>query len=61
MGRRTEGFGNARFSRNLFEQAINRHALRLAEGTPIGTLDRTSLTTLEPADFLEAARLLDRR
>ena len=58
---RNEGFGNARFSRNLFEQAINRHALRLAEGTPIGTLDRTSLTTLEPADFLEAARLLDRR
>jgi stage V sporulation protein K len=29
--RRGEGFGNARFSRTLFEQALNAHALRLAE------------------------------
>jgi len=59
---RHEGFGNARFSRNLFEQAINRHALRLAgsSGAAVaGGLGRSALTTLEAADFEQAARLLD--
>jgi len=56
---RHDGFGNARFSRTLFEQAINRHALRLSAGSaPVGRLDRTTLTSLEPSDFEAAARLL---
>ena len=29
--KRSEGFGNARFARTLFEQALNTQALRLAE------------------------------
>lgn len=54
---RGDGFGNARYSRTLFEQAINRHALRLSD--PAGAaLDRERLTTLEASDFEEAARLL---
>ena len=54
---RGEGFGNARFARTIFEQALNMHALRLAEGG----LDRPSLTdlqTLTEDDLLAAARAL---
>lgn len=58
---RHEGFGNARFSRNLFEQAINRHALRLSAGRSLEGLDRASLTVLESSDFEEAARILQPR
>ena len=55
----TQGFGNARYSRTLFEQAINRHALRLsAAGADVTELSRETLTTLEPSDLLEAAQLL---
>lgn len=54
---RDDHFGNGRYARTLFEQAINRHALRLAgAGTP---LDKVTLTTLEAADFREAASLLE--
>jgi len=58
---RSEGFGNARYSRNLFEQAINRHALRLAPRADVGAggFERSHLTRLEPSDFVEAMRLLD--
>lgn len=55
---RNEAFGNARYARNLFEQAINRQAVRLAESSAIGGLDRSTVTTLEAIDFIEAARLL---
>jgi stage V sporulation protein K len=55
---RTEGFGNARYARNLFEQALSRQALRLSAGSPIGSLDRSQLTTLAPTDIEEAARIL---
>jgi len=57
---RGEGFGNARFSRTLFEQALNAQALRLAgaEGTELGDLDRSELMTLRREDFLAAARAL---
>ncbi len=59
---RHDGFGNARFSRTLFEQAINRHALRLSSGSAaLGPLDRETLATLEPSDFVEAARLMEYR
>ena len=39
---RGEGFGNARYARTLFEQALNAQALRLApiEGRDLAELDR---------------------
>ena len=57
---RGEGFGNARFARTIFEQALNRQALRLArvEGRRLEELDREEVTTLEASDLLEAAELL---
>jgi len=57
---RGEGFGNARYARTIFEQALNRQALRLAriEGGALEELDREAVTTLEADDLLEAARLL---
>ena len=55
---RNEAVGNARYARNLFEQAINRQAVRLAESSAIGGLDRSTVSSLEPIDFIEAARLL---
>jgi stage V sporulation protein K len=57
---RGEGFGNARYARTIFEQALNRQALRLArlEGPALEELGREQGTTLEADDLLEAARLL---
>ncbi|MCC6438555.1 MAG: AAA family ATPase [Acidimicrobiales bacterium] len=56
---RNERFGNARFSRTLFEQAINRQAVRLAAADAhVGSLSAHSVATLEAADFIEAAELL---
>ena len=57
---RGEGFGNARYARTIFEQALNRQALRLArlEGAALTELSREEVTTLEADDVLEAARLL---
>jgi hypothetical protein len=54
---RDPGFGNGRYARTLFEQAINRQALRLA-GDDLGGLGRAALVTLEADDFESAARLL---
>jgi type VII secretion ATPase EccA len=58
--RRGERFGNARFARTLFEQALNRQALRLArsEGVALEELGREEVTTLTAEDVLEAARSL---
>jgi stage V sporulation protein K len=58
--KRGEGFGNARFARTLFEQALNAQALRLArvEGAELAELDRGELMTLRPEDFLAAARAI---
>jgi len=53
---RGEGFGNARFARTIFEQALNTQALRLA-GRP-GGASVDELTTLEADDVLAAARAL---
>jgi type VII secretion ATPase EccA len=53
---RGESFGNARYARTLFEQALNAQALRLA-----GRLDEVGpeeLMALGPADFEAAARAL---
>ncbi len=55
---RNEAFGNARFARNLFEQAINRQALRLA-GQGVGALNADQVATIEASDLAEAAALLD--
>jgi len=54
---RHSGFGNGRYARNLFEQAINRQALRLAE-THVESLGHEELSTLTSDDFESAARLL---
>jgi hypothetical protein len=57
---RGEGFGNARFARTLFEQALNAQALRLAglEGPELSELERSELMLLRGDDFLAAARAL---
>jgi SpoVK/Ycf46/Vps4 family AAA+-type ATPase len=55
---RGEGFGNARFARTLFEQALNAHALRLARAGkgPDDPPGRSDLVTLTAADLESAAR-----
>ncbi len=57
---RGEGFGNARLSRTLLEQALNAQALRLArvEGRALEELEAAELMRLEPADVVAAARAL---
>jgi stage V sporulation protein K len=57
---RGEGFGNARFARTLFEQALNAQALRLArvEGSELADLERSELMTLRAPDLEAAARAL---
>jgi stage V sporulation protein K len=54
--RRGEGFGNARFARTLFEQALNAHALRLAERPDAETLPIEELMILTSGDLLAARR-----
>ncbi|MCP4958520.1 MAG: AAA family ATPase [Actinomycetia bacterium] len=51
---RSEDFGNGRYIRNLFEQAMNRHALRLAHDG-IDSADRDAVSTLTSADLAQAA------
>src|SRR5918995_1909844 len=55
-----EESGNARFARTLFEQALNRQALRLTrdEDRSVDALDRAEVTTLTADDVAEAARAL---
>jgi len=57
---RSERFGNARFVRTLFEQALNAQALRLAQvaGAELVDLERDELMTLRPEDWQAAARAL---
>ena len=57
---RGEGFGNARYARTIFEQALNAQALRLA-GSPdasMGELNADELAGLTAADFDSAAHAL---
>src|SRR5437764_872428 len=58
--RRGEAFGNARFARTLFEQALNAQALRLADvsGQMPEELAPADLTRPTPADAPAAARAL---
>jgi len=55
-----EESGNARFARTLFEQALNRQALRLTrdKDRSVDALDRADVTTLTADDVAEAARAL---
>ncbi len=55
-----EESGNARFARTLFEQALNRQALRLTRDTDrsVEALDRADVTTLTADDLAEAALAL---
>jgi SpoVK/Ycf46/Vps4 family AAA+-type ATPase len=54
---RDESFGNARFARTLFEQALNAQALRLAE-QDVEQLGPDELQSLTPADLAAGARAL---
>src|SRR3954451_23324035 len=58
-----EDSGNARFARTLFEQALNRQALRLSldEDRSLDELDRADVMTLTTDDLVEAARALGER
>jgi stage V sporulation protein K len=57
---RGERFGNARYARTIFEQALNAQALRLAgvPGEEPGRLDADELMSLTDTDFAAAARAL---
>jgi stage V sporulation protein K len=57
---RGEGFGNARYARTIFEQALNAQALRLAgmSGAPLGRLEQSELMNLNADDFRAAAGAL---
>ena len=54
---RDESFGNARFARTLFEQALNAQALRLAE-QDVDSLGSDELQCLTPEDLAAGARAL---
>jgi len=55
--RQKNGFGNARYARNLFEQAVSRQALRL-DATGDVNIGRTELLTVTEPDIVAAARLV---
>ena len=57
---RDESFGNARFARTLFEQALNAQALRLGEGN-VEALTGAELACLTPADLVAGAHALGER
>ncbi len=54
---RHEGFGNARFARTLFEQALNAQALRLGSGD-VEALSPGELMGVTAADVVAGARTL---
>jgi type VII secretion ATPase EccA len=58
--KRSETFGNARFARTLFEQALNAQALRLAGDSAgrLGDVRREELMALHAADLGAAAHAL---
>src|SRR2546429_7696255 len=60
---RGEGFGNARFARTIFEQALNTQALRLAgvSGEELADLGADERMMLAPGDVVAAPRALGDR
>jgi type VII secretion ATPase EccA len=55
---RSEGFGNARYARTIFEQALNAQALRLSRELETTQVGVDELVALSDADFAAAARAL---
>ena len=55
---RGERFGNARFARTLFEQALNAQALRLADAGAVEHLSHDELMCIKPEDLQVAAMAL---
>lgn len=58
---RHDSFGNARYARNLFEQALGRQAMRLSASEQVTDLDVTAVETISAADWREASKLLDKQ
>lgn len=56
---RADSFGNARYARNLFEQALSRQAMRLSQDSHVTTLDSETVATITAADWRQASKLLD--
>jgi stage V sporulation protein K len=56
--KRSESFGNARFSRTVFEQALSAHALRLAREGDLTTAGWDVLQTLTAEDIAAATLTL---
>ena len=56
---RAPGFGNARYARTLFEQAINRQAYRLSSNGGIDGLTRAEVSMVTSADLTDAAALIE--
>ncbi len=58
---KTRRFANGRYARTLFEQSINRQALRLSSSAAMdsSSLDKQTLTTITSVDIKEASRLVD--
>jgi stage V sporulation protein K len=54
---RHEGFGNARFARTLFEQALNAQAMRLGAGD-VERLGHAELMRVTPDDLVVGARAI---
>lgn len=61
QAQRKSGFGNARYARNLFEQAISAQAVRLAGRSMSQNpkSDRAALASLCAQDFTQAAQALN--
>jgi stage V sporulation protein K len=56
---RSRRFANGRYARTLFEQAINRQALRLSSASVGDKYDRETLSMVTAVDLKEASRLVD--
>ncbi len=56
---RHDSFGNARYARNLFEQALSRQAMRLSTDTHVTSLDARTVAMITSEDLRSAANLLD--
>ncbi len=56
---RHDSFGNARYARNLFEQALARQAMRLSEDSQVTSLDAHAVAMITSNDLLASADVLD--
>ena len=58
---RQSRFGNARYARNLLEQAMSRQAVRLAAGERLDELGTDTVARIAAVDVVEAAAILRRQ